>query len=219
VLSGLVAEEFLAPDQSWLHLDGGISPIEYQVTEDAQPLTQLYYAGTLSEGSGVKLMLEAFDLLPEDYHLTITGNGPLADFVSQKTESNPRLNYLGVLPRERQLSLLHRAGILLNPRLGSLPENRYNFPSKLLEYLASGRPVVSTMTADLAEEYADLVYVCEQENPRVLASTITKVSTLDPEEIKQRSQRAYQKVINQKNWQVQSERLYEYMRKEAFGSR
>lgn len=219
VLSGLVAKEFLSPKQSWLHVEGGISPSEYQYAEDVQPLTELYYAGTLSEGSGMKLMLAALDMLPEAYHLTITGNGPLADVVRQKAESDPRLTYLGVLPRKQQLELLQRAGLLLNPRLVSLPENRYNFPSKLLEYLASGRPVISTLTADLSEEYSDLVYVCEQEDPRVLASTITEISNLDPEEIKRRSASAYRKVIDQKNWQAQARRLYEFMQSEVYGSR
>ncbi len=215
VLSSLVAAEFLDPKQAWLHLEGGISPSEFQVAEDVQPLTELYYAGTLSVGSGVRLMLEAYDLLPEEYQLTITGNGPLADLVSRRAGSHSRLKYLGVLPRKQQLELLQRAGLLLNPRLVSLPENRYNFPSKLLEYLASCRPVVSTLTADLAEEYADLVYVCEREDPRVLASAIIAVSELEPQEVKRRSMSAYKKIIHQKSWNVQTRRLYKFLQREV----
>ncbi len=219
VLSGLVAEEFLSPNQSWMHLEGGVSPNDFQLSSDARPLTHLYYAGTLSVGSGVKLLLEAFDLLPEEYQLMITGNGPLVDLVSSAAASSSRLSYLGVVSREEQLSLLHQAGILINPRLTSLPENRYNFPSKLLDYLASGRPVISTLTADLAAEYADLVHVCEQENPRALASTITKVASLDPKEVERRRIRAHQKVVTQKSWALQGKRLYEFICSEAIHSR
>lgn len=39
---------------------------------------------------------------------------------------------------------LKKADIFVNPRNMTLPQNQNNFPSKVLEYLASGRLVVSS---------------------------------------------------------------------------
>lgn len=42
------------------------------------------------------------------------------------------------------MSTIEQASVLVNPRNMNYSQNQNNFPSKVLEYLASGRPVVST---------------------------------------------------------------------------
>ena len=51
---------------------------------------------------------------------------------------------MGCLPDEVYDKKLREADIFVNPRNMSLPQNQNNFPSKVLEYLASGRLVVSS---------------------------------------------------------------------------
>jgi glycosyltransferase involved in cell wall biosynthesis len=60
----------------------------------------------------------------------------------------------------------------VNPRPSRLIENRYNFPSKLMEYLAAGRPIISTATSDVADHYGDRLVVLADETPAGLARCI-----------------------------------------------
>ena len=39
---------------------------------------------------------------------------------------------------------LNEADVLVNPRNMDLPENANNFPSKIMEYMATGKPIIST---------------------------------------------------------------------------
>ena len=76
------------------------------------------------------------------------------------------VRYLGFVEREELLRTMQRGLVLVNPRPPSLPEHRYNFPSKILEYLATGRPVISTTSADIAEEYGKYLLLLQMRHQR-----------------------------------------------------
>lgn len=101
----------------------------------------MVYTGCLSAIAGVEIMLEAFEKISDpNIRLTITGQGG-----SQKELANdPRVEYKGFVPRDEYYSILENAHILLSPRDMKYEQNTANFPSKVLEYMATGRYVVST---------------------------------------------------------------------------
>ncbi len=116
------------------------------------------YSGLLSCVTGVNLLLEAVKYLPQQgWKLVLTGRGELEDLVEKAGEKDPRITYLGNLPFEEYCKSLAGADILLNPRNMDLPENQNNFPSKVLDYLATGLPVISTRFAGW-EEFQDYFY-------------------------------------------------------------
>lgn len=211
VLSSLIAHDFLRPSQAWMRMEGAILPGEYVQPGEGSDRALLFYGGSLGEWGGIRLLLQAFALLPSEYRLWISGNGPLEGEVIRAAAGNPRIRFLGLVDRRDYLRILGQAGILINPRPPSLPENRYNFPSKLLEYLATGRPVVSTLTADLAEEYGDFIFACDEENPEALARAILSVSLTDPRVRQQKSLRAREFVLTSKSWEAQSSRVHGFL--------
>jgi glycosyltransferase involved in cell wall biosynthesis len=212
VLSGHVADDY-APNKPTLKVEGGVTWAQ----ADTLPLTStdgrrtLLYSGNLNELSGAKLALDAFELLDgREYQLWFTGRGPLQDQIQEAASKDPRIRYFGFVNRATYFSLVARATVLLNPRLDLL-ENRYNFPSKLLEYLASGRPVITTACSDLEEEYGGLVFMLRNETPEGLARLIQDVCSRDSAELDAIGQRAREYVLQHITWDVQSQRVYDFL--------
>lgn len=212
VLSGHVADDY-APNKPTLKVEGGVTRTQAEML----PLTStdgqwtLLYSGTLNELCGAKLALDAFALLSgAEYQLWFTGRGPLQGQIQEAASKDPRIRFFGFVDRITYLSLAAQATMLLNPRL-DWPENRYNFPSKLLEYLASGRPTITTALPGIPEEYYPYLYLVQDETPEGLAQVIQEVCSKDPAELEQFAQRAREFVLRNKNWIRQGERIYEFI--------
>ncbi|MBI4335325.1 MAG: glycosyltransferase, partial [Candidatus Omnitrophica bacterium] len=119
----------------------------------------ILYTGTLREQDGLKALLEAFERIKsDDVELRITGRGPLSDEIEKRARANRRVRFYGFVPRQRYLELLSEAAVAINARLSVYEESRYNFPSKLLEYLGAGCPTISTLTGDVDGQFGRYIY-------------------------------------------------------------
>jgi glycosyltransferase involved in cell wall biosynthesis len=105
----------------------------------------IMYSGSLSPTTGVDILLEAIQLNErKDIEFHISGKGELRYEVDKLAKSDSRVKYLGFINSEEYHAHLEKAHILVNPRNMNYKQNANNFPSKVLEYLASGRPTIST---------------------------------------------------------------------------
>ena len=104
------------------------------------------------------LLLNAFRLLRrDDCELWICGKGDNSN-LRDAVKIDPRIKYIGLLPRDELAERMNKADIFVNPRPSNIPGNERNFPSKLLEYLGYLKPIVSTM-AQAGPDYRDLLFV------------------------------------------------------------
>jgi len=150
-----------------LHMDGGIDVM--QAYEPGEP-GHVVYAGALTTGAGVDLAISSFRHVKHpDARLTVFGNGD-ANRVRSLAAGDARIDIKGMVPRDELARGLARARVLLNPRLPYLAENARNFPSKLLDYLAQGKPIVSTWTAGLSEGYRALLHTAEADSAPLAAA-------------------------------------------------
>jgi len=109
---------------------------------------RLYYSGYLAEETGVKMLLDAFrDIDENKVELILSGRGPLVQMVQEQAKRDKRIKYFGYVSNEEYYELLNSSHVVINPRNMHLPQNRNNFPSKIMEYLASGRMIISTKFA------------------------------------------------------------------------
>ena len=92
--------------------------------------------------------------------LKISGKGSFQKTVEDAVKQDGRITYLGCVPYEEYLSNLKQADVLVNPRNMNLPENENNFPSKIMEYLATGKPIISTRFPGW-EKYNEYITFCE----------------------------------------------------------
>lgn len=179
----------------------------------AAPFT-LMYAGGLNELKGVPLLLEAFALLPgPGYRLWVTGAGPLRGTVEQAAALDARIDYRGFPPYAEVLAMYGQADLLVNPHSARHASARYVFPSKLLEYLATGTPVVSTVsTPEVLREYGGVIVPVFDDSAAELADAIARTAALGHAERAALGARARAFVLERKGWGVQGGRVAEFIR-------
>lgn len=162
-------KRFLKPDQRFLCVEGGIDQDVYDYFGQSSPheqqqkdgITTYMYAGILEPVTGVDILLKAFSKIDNpSIRLKISGKGSLQKLVEDAAKQDHRISYLGCVPYEEYLSNLKQADVLVNPRNMNLPENENNFPSKIMEYLATGKPIISTRFPGW-EKYNEYIVFCE----------------------------------------------------------
>ncbi len=168
-------QDLLRRRQRFLLMEGGIDRRLYAFFRDRTDPDHLVYtvlyAGLLEKVTGIDLLLEAVKKLPPSIPLQIifTGKGSMEYELKKAAEEDSRILYKGHLPYDEYLKVIKEADVLINPRNMNLPENQNNFPSKILEYLCSGKPVISTRFIGW-EKFPHFLY-CDS-NPNKLAEAI-----------------------------------------------
>ncbi|MCR4946429.1 MAG: glycosyltransferase [Lachnospiraceae bacterium] len=142
---------FLKKEQGFINIEGGIDSqkwIDFPKPDIATDKIRFMYSGLFSNLAGVEMAIEAFEKIDSsDVELHITGIGDLKDAIMSYASKDERIIFHGRLEYNEYIDILKKSHILLNPRDMRFPENQYNFPSKMLEYLATGRVIVSTRFA------------------------------------------------------------------------
>ncbi len=136
----------------------------------------MLYAGGLSKTSGVDVLVKAFihaDL--EDTDLIICGDGPLKDELISYSTSYPSIQYLGSLLNDEVIKLEYQSHLLINPRSSTLSQTKYAFPSKILEYLSTGVPVLSTRLEGIPKSYDRLLHFIEDESVEGIAKKLLEL--------------------------------------------
>ena len=171
----------------------------------------VYFAGSLSESAGVSLLLDAIPHVTDPtLEFWFSGRGPLEGRLKQQAASDPRVRFFGFVSDDEYSTMLQKAAVLVNPRPSRLLENRYNFPSKLMEYLAAGRPILSTATSDVAEHYGSDLIVLEDETPQGLARCIESSAAIPAEERAALGARA-RSAVDGVTWRTEAERIIEFI--------
>ena len=114
-----------------------------------------YYGGALFIKDGTKAMIDAYNALKPDYDLVIAGHGTYEKEAEEASNANPRIHFLGQISKEENWDLECGASLLINPRLYRKDLDDVSIPSKVIEYLATGNPIVSTKSEDLKKAYPD----------------------------------------------------------------
>lgn len=160
--------------------------------------TVIAYAGNLGRKQGLDGMLAAWRRLPylADLRLVLAGDGSERAILTERSTDLPfpRFRLIGLQPSERLASFLAAADIHCIPQRAAAAD--LVMPSKLLNVLAVGRPVV--VAAESGTELSDVVLragcglVVPPENPTAFAAALTTLIE-DPErrEAMGRAGRAY----------------------------
>ncbi|MBQ1507637.1 MAG: glycosyltransferase, partial [Ruminococcus sp.] len=114
----------------------------------------IVYTGKMNERFGVKMLVEAFLKLPEkDLRLVLCGKGDSVDFIKRKAHEDSRIMFMGQVTPEEAGKWEFAASVLVNPRTNDEEFAKYSFPSKNIQYLLTGNPVVSFMLGGMPERY------------------------------------------------------------------
>ncbi len=86
-----------------------------------------------------------------------------------------------MLNYQEVIDLMALADVLVMPKASS-GLNEMGFPTKVVEYLASGKPVVATRISDISEylTHGENAYLCSPGDVAALAQTIIETLTASP---------------------------------------
>lgn len=186
-----------------------LSMAEQQVQneEKASPRTVIY-AGGIHERYGLKMLAEAFvkaDI--PDARLVYYGSGPYVEEFRKLCAEHPNLEYRGVAPNEEIVAEELKATLLVNPRPTTEEFTIYSFPSKNMEYMASGTPLLTTKLPGMPQEYHQYVYLFEEESILGYAETLRKVLSLPTDTLSAKGEQAKKYVLQNKNFVTQAQRV------------
>lgn len=158
-------EQYLKKNQKFICMEGGIDKEFYQYydtpCQQDDGIIRFMYAGILEPVTGVEHLVQAFMQIPnENIRLFISGKGALRTVMEEAAGKDKRIVYLGCTSYSEYMENLKKADVLVNPRDMSLPENRNNFPSKIMEYLATGKTIISTKFPGW-EKFSECITFCE----------------------------------------------------------
>jgi glycosyltransferase involved in cell wall biosynthesis len=124
----------------------------------AGPEKYVVYTGKLFEKFGVKTLIDGFMTLQNpDYRLVLCGKGDCEAYARAAQSKDPRIMFLGQVSPQEALGWQSRASALINPRNVVEEYTRYSFPSKNIEYLLSGKPVVGYFLEGMPQQYRDFL--------------------------------------------------------------
>lgn len=136
---------------------------------------KVVYAGTLIYYNGTKEILDAFANLPPKYELHIYGYGPLAGDVEKMAEKHENIVFHGRFSPEDTMDILSGYDLLLNPRIIDRSIENFTFPSKLIDYLLTGKSVLTSKFKTLPEAYNDFVYTIDEMSAEGIAKAVEGV--------------------------------------------
>ena len=123
----------------------------------------IMYAGALKQAYGVDDMVRAFmEIGATDAELWIYGDGESREWIEKVSDS--RVRYMGCVTRDEVVAVEKSVYALINPRPAKEEYAKCSFPSKLLEYMATGTPVLTTRLESMPVEYTEKLMFIEDDS-------------------------------------------------------
>lgn len=145
-------------------------------------------------------LLQAFsEINQEEFELRIFGEGPLENDVIEYTNNDSRIFYGGLVQSDELQNEYENADLLVNIRNPGHYVTKFSFPSKLIEYISKGKPILST-NLNFNTDLASGLYIIDDVNPTIIKDKILKIES-DSEETKNIKIKIAQRALTiENNW-------------------
>ena len=202
-----------APGKPALVVDGigqFDSDAEHVRKDRTQPT--VVYAGSLRSSYGVDRLVDAVSgLTNPPATLQVFGNGELADWVSEVAAEQTQIEGPRLLSREDLLRAYRSADLLVQPRPTNQSFVRYSFPSKIIEYMASGTPVLTTRLVGVTDEYTPYVYWIHDDSPAGIREALRDVLQLPEAERLNKGRQAAEFIRATRSSEAQGKRILTFL--------
>lgn len=209
-----VIEQYSKPEKSII-VDGGISSdvFKHLPLPDKRDKSRfvLLIAGNLTETNGVRLLLEVSkEIVDKKIEFWFAGRGNMLNEILSQAQYDKRIVYKGFLSTDELFDVYSQTDVLLNLRLMPQNEGEYLFPSKFLEYLVTGRTVITTNFAHVKKDYGDICYVLDDNNLECLVRQIRQLQDDERDDKFGKSQRY---MLDTHTWDAQIGRILSFINK------
>lgn len=184
---------------------------EYEESNDKIIL----YTGGISERYGVFDLIEAFVRIPQSYYkLILCGNCSNHNLLNEYLDKDKRISYLGLVDKKEVAILQSRATVLVNPRHSGEEFTKYSFPSKTMEYMASGTPTIMCKLHSLPNEYLEYLFIFEDESIEGYKNKIVEVCSKPSDYLSNFGNMASNFIKSKKNEIIQAKKIVDLLSKQ-----
>ena len=119
---------------------------------------------------------------------------------------------MGVVPNSEIIKAELNASLLVNPRPTHEEFTKYSFPSKNIEYMASGTPLLTTKLPGMPEEYYPYVFLIDDETTEGYFHALAEALNKTDDELFEYGAKAKSFVLDKKNNRKQARRVIELIK-------
>ena len=166
----------------------------------------ILYTGTLDKRYGMQDLLSAFEGIP-NAELWICGDGDLRDTIKSMISSGYNIKYFGHVAQDEVTKLQKQAKVLVNPRSSLGEYTKYSFPSKTIEYLASGTPCVMRKLPGIPSDYDKYIFYTKDDTVQALRDSLCDVLSKPQSELNEFGRKAADFIKSNKNSRIQAEKI------------
>lgn len=164
LLTESMKEILLVGNRPYMVVEGIVDDVSENPTPSVSDnnLCRIVYTGKLNAKFGINDLVNAFMKIENpNYRLILCGDGDARDFVINAAAADKRIEYKGQVSVSKAKEYINSADILVNPRQNNEEYTKYSFPSKIIEYLLSGKPVISFFLDGMPEIYKKFLVVLD----------------------------------------------------------
>jgi glycosyltransferase involved in cell wall biosynthesis len=209
LLTDAMGDSLGIPPARRIVVEGILDPVEDEEAAEAPCERRadefpILYTGTLAARYAISDLLDAFERLKRrEARLWICGDGDTRPRVEALAARDARVTYFGQLRRSQVLALQQQAAVLVNPRRAEGEFTKYSFPSKTMEYLASGKPVVMHALPGVPKEYHDFLVIPRTQDAAGLAEVLDDLAGRPAADLLELGRRGQSFIWNAKNPETQ----------------
>lgn len=173
----------------------------------------IMYAGGIHKEFGIELLVDSFLAVNnKEWELHIYGDGNYQDELKQIASLHPKVKYFGMKSNSEIVSNQLKAWLVVNPRISNAEYVKYSFPSKTLECMASGTPLLTTRLAGMPKDYYPYVYFFGKETKEDFMAVLKEMFSKSAEELHDFGSKAKIFAIQEKNNVKQASKFYTFLK-------
>ncbi len=197
--------DYMNIDKPYVVMEGISTSTDLVKINAKNEVKTILYTGTLHKRFGVLNLVKAFTNIEDpNYQLVICGCGDCEQEITEMAKRDSRINFMGQLRREEILKLQQDATVLVNPRQNNEEFTKYSFPSKNLEYLSSGVPLVAYKLDGIPDEYDEYINYVKDNSIDTLRDVLETVCEDVDGLARERAHKAMSFVRDEKNAKKQT---------------
>ena len=113
----------------------------------------IFYSGSIDSCYGLPEFIDKFLSTDLNVDLVLCGMGDFEEKLHYLASQNEKIHFLGQISHDDALYLQKKASLLINPRNMNDEFTKFSFPSKTIEYLLSGTPLMMERLPGVPDEY------------------------------------------------------------------
>ena len=187
--------------------------LRYEHREFSNKIKKIMYAGSLRTIYGIADLCNAFVRCNfQNTELHIYGEGDFVPQLNKLVDKYPNIIFHGNCPNEEVVSMELDATLLVNPMPTDGEYTKYSFPSKTMEYMASGTPVLTSRLPGIPKEYDQYLFYFNDRREGDLEAMLKSIMNKDIYELSEMGTKAREFVLKYKNNIVQSAKIIRFLK-------